>query len=788
MFKLEEGWLTVALLCAMVTVSGSGVAAAGWTEGLQAAWLCAVVGVFAGLALARSRFTGPVVLMFALVYGLFVVGFLIGLSLDGNWNRRSLELVVRLNNFIYKALYGGTSRDPLPFPVAVSLIFWFIGVLSAYSVFKRGTVWPAVIPAGVGLLINAYYYLGPVRMDLYLAVYVLLALMFVARMNLLDREREWQLARVLYSTDLRLDFLRAGLAVALAGVLIAWAAPSLAASPQAATTWRQMTGSLSVVREGWMRMFAAIRGYGQAYSDFYGDMLTLSGPARLSAEPIMDVTVSLAANPDESLQPGIATGEIQRYYWRAVTFAHYDDGGWQAGEVEYKEFDPQRTRLQQPAYLLRRQVTVAFTMHVPASSRMYLAQQMQWMDRSSTLELAFDPSGSQDISGVRAQQVVRRGEAYQVVSSVSVADAQSLNEAGNDYPQWVRENYLQLPADLTPRTRALARQIVEDAGAETPYAQAQAITDWLRANIVYDQAIDAPPDDVEPLDYLLFNSRRGYCNYYASAEVILLRVLGIPARMAAGMAQGELDVRTNVYHVIEQNAHAWPEVYFPRYGWIEFEPTVSEAPIVRPQRTAVGDTTGEDFNTDPENSESLLDRDLLDPNANTPEDAQAPLTLASIIAAIPWSAVAGTLAGLLVLAFFVALFSFRVGLVGWESLGRMGQWVLRSRGQALPAGVALVYLQLERVAEWLGLGVGHATTPHERAAALGAFAPNARPGVDSITEQYVTEKYSPRAADVGVARAAWQGVRFKLWHDAVRSFMLAVLEDEEKDDDEFGFR
>ncbi len=782
MFKLEEGWLTVALLVAMVTVSGSGVAAASWTESLQAAWLCAVVGVFAGLALAKSRYAGPVVLVFALVYGLFVVGFFIGLDLDGNWNRRSLELVVRLNNFIYKALYGGTSRDPLPFPVAVGLIFWFIGVLSAYSVFKRGTVWPAVIPAGVGLLINAFYYLGPVRLDLYLAVYVLLALMFVARMNLLDREREWQSARVLYSTDLRLDFLRAGLAAALAGVLIAWAAPSLAASPQAASTWRQMTGSLSVVREGWMRMFAAIRGYGQAYSDFYGDMLTLSGPARLSAEPIMDVTVSIIASPEEAIEPSAVTGEIQRFYWRAATFANYRDGGWQAGEVEYKEFDPNRTRLQQPVYLLRRQVAVAFTMHVPASSRMYVVQQVQWMDRASTLELAFDPSGSHDILGVRAQQVVRRGEAYQVVASISVADQQSLNDAGNDYPQWVSDNYLQLPPDITPRTRDLARDIVEAAGAETPYQQAQAITDWLRANIVYDQGIDAPPQDVEPVDYLLFNSRRGYCNYYASAEVILLRVLGIPARMAAGMAQGELDIRTNVYHVLEQNAHAWPEVYFPRYGWIEFEPTVSEAPLLRPERVSASDTTGEDFSTNPEDTESLADRQPPVPDG-APEAEQGPWTLASLIAAIPWPAVAGTLAVLLLAVFAVALFSFRVGLVGWESMGRMGKWVLRSRGQALPAGVALIYLQLERVAGWLGLASGHATTPHERAAALSAFAPNVRPGVEAITEQYVTEKYSPRDADVGVAQTAWRGIRLKLWHAAVQSFMLAVLEDEEKEDD-----
>src|SRR5215831_17348532 len=203
MFKLQEGWLTVLLLCAMIVVSAGGVAAAGWTDGLNAAWVTGIVAVFAGLALARSRFSGLTAFLFASVFGLFVVGFFVGLSLSGDWHARSLEIILRLNGFLWKVLHGGTSRDPLPFPLTISLIFWYIGILSAWTVFRRGGVWAAVIPAGVGLLVNAYYYLGPARIDLYLAVYVLLALMFVARMNLLDREREWQSARVVYSPELR---------------------------------------------------------------------------------------------------------------------------------------------------------------------------------------------------------------------------------------------------------------------------------------------------------------------------------------------------------------------------------------------------------------------------------------------------------------------------------------------------------------------------------------------------------------------------------------------------------
>jgi hypothetical protein len=79
----------------------------------------------------------------------------------------------------------------------------------------------------------------------------------------------------------------------------------------------------------------------------------------------------------------------------------------------------------------------------------------------------------------------------------------------------------------------------------------------------------------------LFDLRKGFCNYYASAEVVLLRTLGIPARLAVGYASGDNIDNPEFYTVRQRDAHAWPEVYFPGIGWIEFEPTVSQPAITR---------------------------------------------------------------------------------------------------------------------------------------------------------------------------------------------------------------
>jgi len=126
----------------------------------------------------------------------------------------------------------------------------------------------------------------------------------------------------------------------------------------------------------------------------------------------------------------------------------------------------------------------------------------------------------------------------------------------------------------------------------------------------------------------------------------------------------------------------------------------------------------------------------------------------------------------------LGLLSIRVGVIGWENLGRPGQWVLRRRGLGMPSAIGLVYLQLERAARWLGLSTSHSVTPFERAAAFTQLLPETGPAVDIITHEYVTERYSPRPADASVAQQAWHGVRFKIWHDALRSFLLDVLEED----------
>jgi len=165
------------------------------------------------------------------------------------------------------------------------------------------------------------------------------------------------------------------------------------------------------------------------------------------------------------------------------------------------------------------------------------------------------PQAPGDPSAIYSRLSLFAGDSYQVVSSLTEVDRDSLREAGTDYPEPVVARYLQLPNSLPERVRLLAEQMTE--GLNTPYDKAKAIESALR-KIPYDDQIEAPGLTQDGVDYFLFEVQAGYCDYYASAMVVLLRSVGVPARYVRGYSEGEAD--EGIYHLLESDGHAWAEV------------------------------------------------------------------------------------------------------------------------------------------------------------------------------------------------------------------------------------
>ena len=166
-----------------------------------------------------------------------------------------------------------------------------------------------------------------------------------------------------------------------------------------------------------------------------------------------------------------------------------------------------------------------------------------------------------------------RYEGFSVLPAMNVA---KLRMASTDYPDDVKDLYLQLPS-LDPRVKDLAEQIT--AREQTPVDKAIAVESYLRTRYAYTLNLTGKPGS-DAIAHFLFEARAGHCEYFASAMAIMLRTIGIPTREVNGFLPGEYNDLGEDYIVRASDAHSWVEVYFPGTGWLTFDPTPpgAEAP------------------------------------------------------------------------------------------------------------------------------------------------------------------------------------------------------------------
>jgi hypothetical protein len=200
---------------------------------------------------------------------------------------------------------------------------------------------------------------------------------------------------------------------------------------------------------------------------------------------------------------------------------------------------------------------------------------------------------------------LRRGTGYEITSFVRSATPEELRATDRNYPLWVRSQYARLPDDFPRRiadeARAQAIIYLEPRGCSLRTVGIRPVPDLGRAPpTTLPKRSRIPPgprgrlqvEDTPPgrdtIEHFLFESKRGYFDYHASAMVVMLRALDIPARLAVGYVVDEedYDSETKSYVVRDKNTYAWPEVYFPGYGWVMFNPTPDRPENLYPQAGA----------------------------------------------------------------------------------------------------------------------------------------------------------------------------------------------------------
>jgi len=726
--KLPEGWSTLLLLVGMVMVATWSITSVAWVEKLQVIEAAALVGLLAGLFLAKTRFPAWAAHLFGTVYGIAWVSYLGTRLLPSTFSSRErlLELGYHINAWLWKVLHGGSSNDALMFILFLGCVVWLLGYMAAWATFRTYRIWWAILPTATTLLINFYW--GPPRLLPFLIAYVGLMLLFFIRFNLFLQQRAWSKARVRYDSEIVWDFLRYGVIFTVVVMALAWGVPGAAASERAATFWGKFSEPWERVQDTWNRLFFSSRYYGQAQPNNFGPSMSLGGAVHLGNRVVMDVASSAGR------------------YWRATVYDNYTGTGWVNQDEEMAYLDPFDPHFVAPQFEMRRIITQTYTSYLPGRTQLFAVADPMGIDRTTKARhsripgrLPGDASPTMllNASMFYARTPLESGESYRVVSSITAADENSLQAAGTDYPQWVKARYLQLPSSLPQRVRDLAQEITRDK--TTPYDKALALEAFLR-QIEYNESIESPPLDQDRVDWFLFDLQEGYCDYYSSSMAVMARAVGIPSRVAVGYGRGEYNAEAGVYRVRDDNAHAWVEIYFPRYGWVEFEPTAAEPVIVRP-RPPSDDANSSNNDRRARDQDDELDRlrDWLD------EDFYGgpffPLETR------PRRTVWWVMGGLLAVA----------AVIGGS------YWWLEEKGLGSLGWVQKAYARMTRFGRLLNVQERDPQTPYEYAAKLSAEVPAGRGLIRRIAELFVKEQFSPHPTDEKESAAAWHDLRFTLW-------------------------
>ncbi|MBN1178533.1 MAG: transglutaminase domain-containing protein [Anaerolineae bacterium] len=769
----ERWWDPVAalLLLGVLTTAASRLYVTNWIDNLGITQTVTFLGLVVGLALGQSRFSKRTVWVMALLFTLFVVPWQVGLTFHGAvpWMERTGKLLGRVSIAVAYVLTDRPVRDALPFLFQMVALYWGLSVHAGYALTRHGRAWDTIIPAAVVVLFVQRYD-GLVERRIWIvAIYFLLALALVAWMAYVRQRAHWERGRVQLPPYLGMDFARVIALGVVVLVLIAWTIPAVAeALPVAKQAWDKVTQPWDTVRERLNNAFASLRGATavQTY-DYYGSHL----PLGFGTEQTDEVMLTVDAPP--------RTAESPPYYWRARVYDTYERG-WNS-TFTTTQFVTSTVPAEYAGVLGEsRLVTFTFQTALPIAT-IYVVPQVLEVSHPVYVDMTPNPDGTVDLSALHAAPPLSTQAVYGIRSTLNDVTVADLRAASTDYPAWVTDRYLGLPDSITPRTLELAQQLAQ--GLDTPYDIAEAVTWYLRDTMTYNQVLPVnPPPGREPLDWFLFEQQEGFCNYYASVEVVLLRAVGIPARMAAGYAQGDRQPGTNTYVVRQLHSHAWPEVYFPGVGWVEFEPTVSQPPIERPLG-GEGDTEGGAGRDglDIEGSERIDPREeellAMDEGVGEAEDVAVaeqrqavplwvPLTMVGVLtAAVVWRV--RRRQGMPPLPILLSGGLQRIGI---EPPQFVHQWSHR----AVLTPLARSYAELNRALTLLGKPPKPSDTPAERAHNLARILPEALIPGRRLLAEYEATAYGPTPGDPYIAQHAARTIRNLAWQTAAQRFVAKM--------------
>jgi transglutaminase-like putative cysteine protease len=715
--QIKQSWITIALVTMVVLSWLQVVGTADWLRDANVLVSAAICGVLYGWLLASSRFRGRTALIIALVTSLGLALLVTGRILPevklltaqpfekAIWlmNARIFTLLEALRDDAHWLLTNYFPNTRLFLFVNV-FAMWNAAVWLVWCVAQRKRALRGVLPLAV--LIAYYTGLGKDGPSLPLW-FIAGSVLLLARTAFTHTTHEWDRRHVGFPDLIGEDWTVAAATLSVAVIVLAGAS-----TPEWRTSMQRFIESLRPpppAEKSATPIVVDIQQTGANAVSFVPSLGYVGDPFPDSTETVFYVATSDAPSGMES--DGRAKPPTQQHYWRGAIYDRYTGTGWEPLNVSVPISTPDSIDFVPPGrYALTQQYQIVSLQ----DNRLFVAGQ-PITSKDATLQAAPED----------ATAILPRGRLpqYEITSWAPKVSAQELEAAAAAYPPAIAARYLQLPDSVPQRVKDLAARLAQ--GSTSAYDKAVRVQEYLRATYPYKLNVSAPPNR-DVVDYFLFDAPGGFCSYYASAMTVMLRSLGVPARVVVGFAAGDYDGLLRRYVVPANAAHAWVEVYFPNYGWIEFEPTSSRSTFEYTDKEV-----------------PLPDRL---PETSTVRSDDAPPTA-------------------LVIGLFAVL------LIGCVGLAAFYLWRRQRLLQLAPEVQArMLYWQTRRSLAQLGVEAASSATPAEFLHACADRLidhPRLQESVRRVTELYIRAVFMsapPERRDVAAVRQAWRST----WRERVK--------------------
>lgn len=793
-----ETLITLGLLLVAVTAVTAALEDGGWRQNMPSLTTVSVVAIITGTLLARSRLTaflaGPV----AILTGAAVVGWqTLVMAGPGTFEERATNVYDRFSAWFNIMSTNTVTNDPLPFNVLILSMTWLGVMLFAWSVFRWHNAWIGLIPGGVALFLDLT--LVGDNLTGAIGLYMLFGFLLVMQTNLLANIRIWRREAAQYPAMINLTFLNFGFWALIGLMTFAWIMPAGLRAPGPVNALGE-----NIVEFGarFVRLAGPLQSSKVIPIHAYGGTLPFQGSIKLGNRELMSVSVT---------DPRIGTGNGQgQLLLRGTTYTDFAAEGWQLGPrttIPLPEGDPiaLSTRIENheiagtivPMDVQMLAKTVAGTVIYSAGEPVFVDRNfVAQIPPGAIYSLRVSTPGTADMDDAQAIETLRpllgadefafsvgrddqnivthvnvvklndfgllgdtealdpgervkRYEGYSVVGFIPDFTPEELRAAGTGYPDWVRQQGLQLPSEPAVPGSVKAKAVEFAGTATNPYDMAVNIETALRENYTIDYNVPETPPGRDTLDYFLNDLHRGYFDYHASAMAVMLRTLGVPTRLAVGFAVDDSDKNGDgAYVVKDQNSYAWPEVYFEGKGWVAFNPTPD-----RPETTvpSVGEAP-------PEALEGL-DPGILkflppgsDPLVNFPAGADVKdssssgggISLGGGSTGVDWVV--------------IATLAFVAAMIGAIVLG----WQRSVTGLPYPQQV---WEKTVRLASWGGAPPAPGQTPHDYARRLGKRFRDVQRDLPALADAYTKSRFGHKELGETESQAlkeAWPYVRSAL--------------------------